>query len=408
MRYLAFALFSLVLVSSLQALTIHVPGDSTTIYGGISGAEDGDTVLVAPGTYYDRYVNFLGKAILVKSEQGPLVTIIDAVMNGSVVTFNSEEQTNSVLDGFTITNGRGYGDNWGSYGGGIFCGYNCSPTIRNNIITGNKIIVGPKENGYGGGIYSYQGSPIIENNIIHGNSADEGSGIHCNAGSEARIINNTIYKNSDSYGGSGIYCRSASPAIINNIIERNGTLGIFCYNSSPLIAGNLISRNGPGGGSGIAVSFNSHPLIINSTIVGNGSIQGSYDVGNGIHIMGGSPTVVNTIIHGRAGQTGPQISIDGASLTISYSDVEGGQDSVYVENGTLNWGEGNIDADPLFVSFYGFDFLLHPTSPCVDAGKPSIEDGISDWHPRWPDWYPNGSRSDMGAYGGPGNDGWLH
>ena len=81
-----------------------------------------------------------------------------------------------------------------------------------------------------------------------------------------------------------------------------------------------------------------------------------------------------------------------------YSDIEGG------------WaGQGNIDLDPRFVPFpfHGFDYLLNPNSPCIDAGDPSIEDRLSDCHPRWPDWYPNGARSDMGAYGGPGNVGWI-
>lgn len=97
-----------------------------------------------------------------------------------------------------------------------------------------------------------------------------------------------------------------------------------------------------------------------------------------------------------------------STLTISYSDVEGGQSSVVVEKGcTLNWGDGMIDEDPLFMTFHGFDYLLDVGSPCIDSGDPSIEDGISDWRPRWPEWYPNGPRSDMGAYGGPGNKGWL-
>jgi hypothetical protein len=83
--------------------------------------------------------------------------------------------------------------------------------------------------------------------------------------------------------------------------------------------------------------------------------------------------------------------------------VEGGLTSVFVESGsTLNWGDGMIDADPLFVSYHGFDFLLRKGSPCIDAGDPDIEDGRS-----WPIWYNNGLRSDMGAYGGPGNVGWL-
>ena len=84
---------------------------------------------------------------------------------------------------------------------------------------------------------------------------------------------------------------------------------------------------------------------------------------------------------------------------VKYSDVQGGWD-----------GEGNIDEDPVFFPdpIYGFDYLLKPSSPCIDAGDPSIEDALYDWHPRWPGWFPDGARSDMGAYGGPGNILWLH
>ena len=83
-------------------------------------------------------------------------------------------------------------------------------------------------------------------------------------------------------------------------------------------------------------------------------------------------------------------------IYIAYTDIEGGWE-----------GEGNIDTDPRTVSYKGYDYLLRPDSPCIDTGDPSIEDRLCDWHPRWPDWYPNGARSDMGAYGGSGNIDWI-
>ncbi|MAE69745.1 MAG: hypothetical protein CME06_04660 [Gemmatimonadetes bacterium] len=92
-----------------------------------------------------------------------------------------------------------------------------------------------------------------------------------------------------------------------------------------------------------------------------------------------------------------QIGADpSASVEVDWSDVEGGFA-----------GEGNIDADPLFHSGLHVDYLLRPLSPCVDAGDPEVEDHVSDWHPRWPNWYPNGARSDMGAYGGTDNWRWI-
>ena len=81
---------------------------------------------------------------------------------------------------------------------------------------------------------------------------------------------------------------------------------------------------------------------------------------------------------------------------VQFTDIAGGYQ-----------GEGNIDSDPLFRQYRGFPYVLSAASPCIDAGDPALEDGISDWHPRWPHGHPNDTRSDMGAYGGPGNVAWI-
>jgi hypothetical protein len=119
--------------------------------------------------------------------------------------------------------------------------------------------------------------------------------------------------------------------------------------------------------------------------------------------------VINTILWGNEAVKGPEIFIGGtippvpSALEIRYSDVKGGENSVHVREGSkIIWGPGMIDEDPLFVSFHGFDYLLGRGSPCIDAGDPNLDDGFE-----WPVGYMNGPRSDMGAYGGPGNVGWL-
>src|SRR5437899_321870 len=84
--------------------TIHVPLNQPGIQAGIDAAANGDTVLVASGTYFEN-INFHGKAITVTSEQGPGVTVIDGGARDSVVTLVSGEGPSSMLSGFTVQNG---------------------------------------------------------------------------------------------------------------------------------------------------------------------------------------------------------------------------------------------------------------------------------------------------------------
>src|SRR5439155_21789492 len=139
-----------------RAATINVPAGQPTIQAAINAASNGDTVLVAPGTYREN-INFMGKAITVTSSGGPAVTTINGGAAASVVTFSSNEGTNSVLSGFTITNGLGSNNLTGS-GGGITI-YSASPTVKGNVITNNK-------GGAGCGIHAQASSAVIQANVI--------------------------------------------------------------------------------------------------------------------------------------------------------------------------------------------------------------------------------------------------
>ena len=90
------------------------------------------------------------------------------------------------------------------------------------------------------------------------------------------------------------------------------------------------------------------------------------------------------------------IMSDQEPVEVSFSDIEGGHEGV-----------GNIDADPLFVGRFGWEYLLHPDSPCIDAGDPDSHDHLYDTWPHWPERIRNGPECDLGAYGGPRNWGWV-
>ena len=129
MRYVIIFLSVFIFSGFSYSATLHVPSEYTTIQEAIDAALDGDAVLVAPGTYIEN-IDFKGKAITVESDQGPEITIIDGNDSGSVVWFHSGEGQDSILNGFTISNGSD--SDFG--GGGIHCGSNCSPIVINNII----------------------------------------------------------------------------------------------------------------------------------------------------------------------------------------------------------------------------------------------------------------------------------
>src|SRR5262245_61047831 len=148
---------------ALAASTLQVPSAYPTIQAAIDAAVDGDTVLVAPGTFRER-IDFLHKDITVESSGGRDVTTIDAGGLGAVVKMATDPGETPTLRGFTITGG---GDGVSDDGGIDVSG---GPAlIEDNLVTGNTFCDG-------GGIEADFSSAAIRHNTITNNRQTSCSG----------------------------------------------------------------------------------------------------------------------------------------------------------------------------------------------------------------------------------------
>jgi hypothetical protein len=357
MKKLFIITFVTIILAVTHSTIRNVPGSYTTIQAAINASVNGDTVLVATGTYFQN-INFRGRKIVVTSRyyltNDPSI-ISSTIINGSTpafpdtgscVIFNNGEDSTAVLQGFSITGGTGtkWHDEHSSgvfrEGGGILIQYS-SPVIQNNNIFNNQVtnLTGVVSVG-GGGMRIGDSYPRIYNNIVMNNTGKYGAGI---------VLN---------YSG----C----------IMENN----IICVNYGS-------SQYGAGSGIWINNDFARPRLIQNNTIVYNSATAGT----GGINLYNGteSGTFKNNIVWGN---TPTQIS--GTGLTISYCDFQGGIPGI-----------GNINLDP---QFSDTNYVLSINSPCVDAGDSGSvyndpQDSLNIGFAKYPS---RGTiRNDIGSYGGP-------
>jgi len=445
------AIFTLIFFTNiLFTITINIPADYPTIQAGIDAAVANDIVLVAEGTYYEN-INFNGKAITVASnyfidedEAHIENTIINGsqaedINFGSVVTFNSQEDSTSIITGFTITEGTGTFDStWdATFGGGIYC-EGSSPLIISNDIVNNS-------SGGSAGIECYaSSSPRIIHNLVSNNTTTiySAGGIDCYENCNAYIESNAIISNHAAINGGGVNINNSSPELINNIISGNSAGqecgGINIWSGAPLLRYNIISNNSAvvsSGGVGIASCM--YRVEIQNCLIYDNS---SSSVGGGVLIQNSDVRLVNCVIDNNIGTLGDGLYLlessevdlvncivtrhndsgvyfDGPhNINFLYCDfdnqsnfignVPAGLGDISDENyyGTACDEFKNIFENPMFTGDEENYYALLPGSPCIDAG---IQDttglNLPDYdfvgNPRIVDGRGDGfAFIDMGAY----------
>ena len=192
------------------ATTIHVPADKPTIQAAIDAAVDGDTILVAAGTYTEN-IDFKNKVITVQSTGGAATTIIDGANVNTVIAFGMTQGAAAVLQGFTIQHGSA------PFGAGIFLS-SASPTIVGNIFVNNAEGAG----GFGAAIGG-SGSPDIEKNVFQNNTCDSQflSGVVSFVNTSSPTIADNVFLNNPCRAINMTLPVGNSPAVVNNTIVGN-------------------------------------------------------------------------------------------------------------------------------------------------------------------------------------------
>ena len=343
----------------------------TTIQGALDVAEDGQTVWVGPGIYLEHTLSMGGKAVALRSTHGQGQTTVDAQGSGTVMSFDAGEGPSSVVDGFTLTGGKALD------GGGMYL-YNSSPTLTRLTLSQNTTL----EYGEGGGMYL--------------------------AGSNPTLVQVTLVENSAYFSGGGMVAYQSSPILTQVILSGNHASsggGISLDRSYPGLTQVLLSGNTAERGGAI-YSSQSSPRLNQVTITMNSATE----AGGGIYLSSYSPMLTTpTLTHViLSHNVGANIWVEGTTPPVlSYCDLY----NPYGPSHNLTDLDPTVlEVDPHFLALSldgdpsNDDFHLRPGSPLINAGDPDLNENGVPWEEDMDDQDPDGSRMDMGTFGGTGAD----
>jgi len=347
--------------------------------------DNGDSIVFRPGIYPGNH-DLLGKDVLITSTHGPIITILIGITTQqSVISIDRGR-----LDGLGIQNGTGFS------GGGVWAGG--TAVVANCFIKNNLAVEDPTANmqiypsGHGGGVFITDSALVTDCKIVNNRARRGGGGVAMDK--FAIMENSIVFRNSNlsaplsepPYSGGGVFISDHSFGVVvrNCRFTRNRTLGIgggVCVDGNTTISNCIFNYNiARVGGGGFALAAGNSIDLVNCTFYRNSASQNDhYSI-----ISFGDLNILNCIV--SRGILVDRVNNKFYSINSTYS---------LIQEVTVAGGTGNIVANPLFVDPENSDFRLEAESPAINAGHPGNEYKDS-----------NGSRNDMGAFGGPYGDDW--
>ena len=279
--------------------TITGGGSMSLIQSAINAAATGAVICVGPGTYTGN-LNFNGHAVTVRAPSG--ATLASGTAGTPVVTFDSNEGSGSVLDGFTVTGGTA------ANGAGILI-TNASPTIQNCLIEGNTATAsGSNPNPRGGGVYvgGDEASPSILCSCLENNSSGyAGGGLTSAYLARPYLDNDTFAGNTASYGAGYESVFSGGANIENSEFIGNmasgdgGAMHVLAQFGESFVRRSVFSANTASGNGGAAWVPAGFATILNSIFENNSASNG----GAAAVDFDGVLTVESSIVVGNTAAT---------------------------------------------------------------------------------------------------------
>lgn len=358
MRFVSCLLVTLI-VSPCLAATIHVPSEQPTIQAGIDAAVDGDTVLVAAGSYTETLV-LPPLLITVVSEQGADSTILTHTGTDSAHVLIDGSTVGSALKGFTFVGSVVYSNDIVETEG----------TIPWFEISENKFLSTGAENAIdadGGGTFSVKRNLFVNIRLNPIVTVDP----------NCEFINNTVV---DCYRGLAIYGENSE--IINNIVVGSSAYGIYGPHESSTVDYNNIWGNGSHNDPG-PNGISTDPLFVNppmgdyslrdhSPCVDAGSPEPAYKDPDGtrndigayyVHLDPPAPYNINYGTE-STGDTAHSLQpvifwsyLDTSQTTQSQYEIQVGNDEDW--STAEMWETGEVSSTDTSVTYAGVPLLTH-------------------------------------------------